>query len=39
VPARLLGIDDRRGAIVEGLDAVLVIWEGEFEGVRQVLGA
>jgi N-acetylglucosamine-6-phosphate deacetylase len=38
VPARLLGIDGKRGAIVEGLDAVLVIWEGEFEGVRQVLG-
>lgn len=38
VPARLLGIDGRRGAIAEGLDACLVVWEGEFESVRAVLG-
>jgi N-acetylglucosamine-6-phosphate deacetylase len=37
VPARLLGMDDRRGAISEGLEAVLVVWEGEFETVREVL--
>jgi N-acetylglucosamine-6-phosphate deacetylase len=37
VPARLLGIDDRRGALAEGLEAKLVIWEGEFERVREVL--
>lgn len=37
VPARLLGIEGRRGAIAPGLDACLVVWEGLFEGVRQVL--
>lgn len=37
VPARLLGIDGRRGAIGEGLDARLVVWEGEFESVRELL--
>jgi N-acetylglucosamine-6-phosphate deacetylase len=36
-PAQALGIDDRRGAIAPGLDAVLVVWKGEFEGVDEVL--
>jgi alpha-D-ribose 1-methylphosphonate 5-triphosphate diphosphatase PhnM len=37
-PAQALGLDDRRGAIAPGLDAVLVIWKGEFEEVDEVLG-
>jgi N-acetylglucosamine-6-phosphate deacetylase len=37
-PARLLGIEDRRGSIEEGKDGVLVIWRGEFEEVTRVLG-
>ncbi len=37
VPARFLGIDDRRGVIGEGLEARLVVWEGDFESVREVL--
>ena len=37
-PARALGIDDRRGAIASGLDAVLVVWKGEFEAVDEILG-
>jgi N-acetylglucosamine-6-phosphate deacetylase len=36
-PAQALGIDDRRGAIAQGLDAVLVIWKGEFEVVAEIL--
>jgi N-acetylglucosamine-6-phosphate deacetylase len=36
-PAQALGIDDRRGAIAEGLDAVLVVWKGQFEEVAQLL--
>jgi N-acetylglucosamine-6-phosphate deacetylase len=36
-PAQALGMDDRRGAIAPGLIADMVIWEGEFEGVREVL--
>jgi N-acetylglucosamine-6-phosphate deacetylase len=37
-PAQALGIDDRRGAIAPGLDAQLVLWKGEFEGVEALLG-
>lgn len=36
-PAQALGIDDRRGAIAPGLDASLVLWKGEFEGVEEIL--
>ena len=36
-PAQALRLDDRRGAIAQGLDAVLVIWKGEFEGVEEVI--
>jgi N-acetylglucosamine-6-phosphate deacetylase len=36
-PAQVLGIDDRRGAIAPGLDAVLAVWKGEFEEVAEVL--
>jgi N-acetylglucosamine-6-phosphate deacetylase len=36
-PAQALGIDDRRGAIAQGLDAVLVIWKGEFEGIEEII--
>jgi N-acetylglucosamine-6-phosphate deacetylase len=36
-PAQALGIDDRRGAIAPGLDAVLVVWKGEFEAVEEIL--
>jgi len=36
-PAQALGIDDRRGAIAQGLDAVLVVWKGEFEEVAEIL--
>jgi N-acetylglucosamine-6-phosphate deacetylase len=36
-PAQALGIDDRRGAIAPGLDAVLVVWKGEFEAVQEIL--
>lgn len=36
-PAQALGIDDRRGAIAPGLDAVLVLWKGEFEAVEEML--
>jgi N-acetylglucosamine-6-phosphate deacetylase len=37
VPARLLGMAGRRGAIAPGLEAALVIWEGDFEAVRATL--
>jgi N-acetylglucosamine-6-phosphate deacetylase len=37
-PAQILGIDDRRGAIAEGLDATLVAWKGDFEGVSEIIG-
>ncbi len=37
VPARLLGIDDWRGALLPGLEAALVVWEGDFAGVGQCL--
>ncbi len=36
-PAQALGMDDRRGAIAIGLEADLVVWEGEFEAVREIL--
>jgi N-acetylglucosamine-6-phosphate deacetylase len=36
-PARALGIDDRRGAIAPGLDAVLVVWKGELESVEELI--
>jgi len=36
-PAQALGIDDRRGAIAIGLEADLVVWDGEFETVREIL--
>jgi N-acetylglucosamine-6-phosphate deacetylase len=36
-PAQALGIDDRRGAIAQELDAVLVIWKGEFEAIEEVI--
>lgn len=36
-PAQALGIDDRRGALAPGLDAVLVVWKGEFESVEEIL--
>ena len=36
-PAQALGIDDRRGAIAPGLDAILVVWKGEFEAVSEIL--
>jgi N-acetylglucosamine-6-phosphate deacetylase len=36
-PAQALGIDDRRGAIAPGLDAVLVRWKGEFEAVEEMI--
>ena len=35
--AQALGIDGRRGAIAEGLDAVLVVWKGEFEEVEEII--
>ncbi len=35
-PAQALGIEKRRGAISPGLDATLVVWEGEFEAVRTI---
>ncbi|MBL8967765.1 MAG: amidohydrolase family protein [Spirochaetaceae bacterium] len=37
-PRRTLGIDDR-GAIASGQAAELVVWEGEFEAPRLVLGS
>ncbi len=36
-PAQALKMDDRRGAIAQGLDAVLVIWKGEFEAVEEII--
>jgi N-acetylglucosamine-6-phosphate deacetylase len=36
-PAQALGMDDRRGAIAQGLDAVLAIWKGDFESVGEIL--
>jgi N-acetylglucosamine-6-phosphate deacetylase len=36
-PAQALGIDDRRGAIAQGLEAALVVWKGEFEAVGEIL--
>jgi len=36
-PAQALGIDDRRGAIAEGLDATLVVWKGQLEEVEEIL--
>jgi N-acetylglucosamine-6-phosphate deacetylase len=36
-PAHALGIDDRRGAIAPDLDAVLVVWKGEFEAAAEIL--
>jgi N-acetylglucosamine-6-phosphate deacetylase len=36
-PAQALGIDDRRGAIAPGLDAIFVIWKGELEAVEEIL--
>ena len=37
-PAQALGIEDRRGAIAPGRDAVFVVWRGEFEGVAEMIG-
>ncbi|HET7838438.1 MAG TPA: N-acetylglucosamine-6-phosphate deacetylase [Rectinemataceae bacterium] len=37
-PAQALGMEGRRGAIAAGLDATLVVWEGEFEAVRTIYG-
>jgi len=36
-PAQALKLDDRRGAIAQGMDAVLVLWKGEFESVEEIL--
>jgi N-acetylglucosamine-6-phosphate deacetylase len=36
-PAQALGIDERRGAIAPGLDAVFVLWNGELESVAEVI--
>jgi len=36
-PAQALRLEDRRGAIAPGMEADLVIWDGEFERVRDVL--
>jgi len=36
-PARLLGFEAIRGAIVPGMQADLVVWEGDFEGVREIV--
>jgi allantoinase len=36
-PARLAGLDDRKGAIVEGMDADFVVWDPE--GITDVVGA
>lgn len=36
-PAQALGLDDRRGAIAPGMDAVIVVWKGEFEAVEEIL--
>ena len=36
-PARLLGLEASRGAIAPGMPADLVVWEGEFEGVREIV--
>jgi imidazolonepropionase-like amidohydrolase len=38
VPARLLGLENRRGEIATGRDASLVVWKGQFEAARLVLG-
>jgi N-acetylglucosamine-6-phosphate deacetylase len=38
VPARLLGVEGRRGEIARGRDACLVVWNGQFEAARLVLG-
>jgi N-acetylglucosamine-6-phosphate deacetylase len=37
-PAQALGIDERRGAIAPGLEAALVVWDGDFESVREIFG-
>jgi len=37
-PATILGIEDRRGAIAPGQDAVMVLWNGELESVAEVFG-
>jgi N-acetylglucosamine-6-phosphate deacetylase len=36
-PAQALGIDDRRGAIAPGMDAVFVLWKGDLEAVEAIL--
>jgi N-acetylglucosamine-6-phosphate deacetylase len=36
-PAQALGIESRRGAIAPGLDAVLVVWKGDFEEVEEII--
>jgi N-acetylglucosamine-6-phosphate deacetylase len=35
-PAQALGLEDRRGAIAPGMEADLLIWEGEFERVGDI---
>ena len=37
-PARALGLARSKGAIAPCLDADLVVWDGNFEGVREVIG-
>jgi len=36
-PARALGLAESRGAIAVGMDAELVVWEGDFEAVRKII--
>lgn len=36
-PAQALGIDGKRGAIAPGMDAVLVVWRGEFDSVQEII--
>ncbi|HTX74547.1 MAG TPA: amidohydrolase family protein, partial [Rectinemataceae bacterium] len=36
-PARALGMEGLRGALAPGLEADLVVWNGDFESVREIL--